>query len=283
MVGLTGSWVFYPSFYYQQDALDEETVAASRIQAVVRQRQVFAKRTAAAVTLQRAVRTRVGARCWQQPLTTLILERISPTKMRWREGQEPVRSFRTRKSASTKLATKLAVAVASFALVVACLELALHTTTLLDAAEPAKRAAEAPKAPPLEGPFTRAAVGLLGKAATGDSDTEDQEGAVTCMTLFSLGSGLIGNGSALKEPSADAPWLAPPKSPSALAGAALAAAVADKAASILLVPAVDKVSDATKTMVRVTATALEHVQLILKALLMRAKQWGQRVRVALRA
>ena len=90
MVGLTGSWVFYPSFYYQQDALDEETVAASRIQAVVRQRQVFAKRTAAAVTLQRAVRTRVGARCWQQPLTTLILERISPTKMRWREGQEPV-------------------------------------------------------------------------------------------------------------------------------------------------------------------------------------------------
>ena len=283
MVGLTGSWVFYPSFYYQQDALDEETVAATRIQAVVRQHQVLAKRTAAAVTLQRAVRTRVGARCWQQPLTTLILERISPTKMRWREGQEPVRSFRTRKSASAKLATKLAVAVASFALVVACLEPALHTTTLLDAAEPAKRAAEGPKAPPLEGPFTRAAVGLLGKAAAGGSDTEDKEGAVTCMTLFSLGSGLIGNGSAPKEPSADAPWLAPPKSPSALAGAALAAAVADKAASVLLVPAVDKVSDATKTLMRVTATALEHVQLILKALLKRAKQWGQRVRVALRA
>lgn len=283
MVGLTGSWVFYPSFYYQQDALDEETVAATRIQAVVRQHQVLAKRTAAAVTLQRAVRTRVGARCWQQPLTTLILERISPTKMRWREGQEPVRSFRTRKSASAKLATKLAVAVASFALVVACLEPALHTTTLLDAAEPAKRAAEGPKAPPLEGPFTRAAVGLLGKAAAGGSDTEDKECAVTCMTLFSLGSGLIGNGSAPKEPSADAPWLAPPKSPSALAGAALAAAVADKAASVLLVPAVDKVSDATKTLMRVTATALEHVQLILKALLKRAKQWGQRVRVALRA
>ena len=283
MVGLTGSWVFYPSFYYQQDALDEETVAASRIQAVVRQHQVLAKRTAAAVTLQRAVRTRVGARCWHQPLTTLILERISPTKMRWREGQEPVPSFRTRKSASAKLATKLAVAVASFALVVACLEPALHTTTLLDAAEPAKRAAEGPRAPPLEGPFTRAAVGLLGKAAAGGSDTEDKEGAVTCMTLFSLGSGLIGNGSAPKEPSADAPWLAPPKSPSALAGAALAAAVADKAASVLLVPAVDKVSDATKTLMRVTATALEHVQLILKALLKRAKQWGQRVRVALRA
>lgn len=287
MGGLAASWVFYPSFYSQaaatdvdkensDDMNDKETAAAKLMQATFRQRKALAARQAAAVKLQRAVRTRTARTSWEEPLTTLVLERTSPNEMQWREDKAGPVAASPPNSASAKLSTKhgikLAIAVPSFAaLMIACLVPVAKTVR--------------PSRSEVDGPVS-GVVGLLAKIGA-----DRQEGPiaspaivkharVASMPLFSLGT-LLNNGSAPKE-EPQKEWLAPsmpPLSPTALAGAALAALVTDKA-SILLMPTMEAVKNGSAALARASVEVLDHARRIIKALIKRARQWGKAARVA---
>ena len=131
---MSAPWVYFPSFflpdtYVASCAAGRTAAAAMLLQSAWRRHKARATHAslvaAAAAKLQRATRRhlqgRTGCSTWVLPLTTLVLERVSPSRMNWKKKSPATRqeagSSRVGCQTKPSLAGKITIAVVTAALV----------------------------------------------------------------------------------------------------------------------------------------------------------------------
>jgi hypothetical protein len=278
-----GSWVYFPSFFQTDtntSSADDEA-AATLLQVAWRLHKAYAAVhaadaavNAAATKLQRAARRHLQGRSsgyWALPLTTIVLERVSPSRMSWKKEKEKKPQAATRRLHAAKVAISLAsLAVLSSALVVASQDPPKTTAAAL---RQQKQPSSTVYAKLLPGGLPGGAAGLLSSGG---------------QSLLSLGGSLMSTGGGGSNGSAAVATTAPARSETtSVLGHELPAwamktashggsVLADKTTPLNFVGGIllEDVKQATAALMRATATIVEHVRAILKATLRRAKALG---------
>jgi len=314
---MSGSWVYFPSFFQADTAGNANSTfamstAAMVLQAAWRRRKAreLNARTelAAAAKLQRAARRhlygsaglRSRQRTWSLPLTTLVLERVPPAKMSWQKEATPsdsppaftsARAPQGRCPRATSLAAKVAIAAVSWMVVRAssCNAVVFSLDPPKLQQSPRQAASAAPAA---------VAGKRLDTARLPAAPPAGAGGLISPGGLISFGGSRIfggANGSAPATGAARGDALGKVAGQPASgawgkmhASHAGGTVTAHKTAPlslgpVLFAPLLEDVMQATAALMRATASLVGHVRLILQAIFRRAKQVGERVGAVLGA